>query len=66
LYGYPLALVQPKVSSKLVQGTKKWKPKEGFSAQTTKATSITIVPVISAQKNKTETSTVKKGTYACK
>jgi hypothetical protein len=66
LYGYPLALVQPKVSSKLVQGTKKWKPKEGFSAQTTKATSITIVPAISAQKNKTETFTVKKGTYACK
>ncbi|PNX91973.1 gag-protease polyprotein [Trifolium pratense] len=62
LYGYPQPHVQPKVSSKIVQGRKEWKPKEGSSALITKASPITLVPAISSKKNETKTSIVKKGT----
>ncbi|MCI59815.1 hypothetical protein A2U01_0081070, partial [Trifolium medium] len=62
LYGYPQPHVQRKVSSRIVQGRKEWKLKEGSSVLITKATPITIIPEISSKKKKTKTFTVKKGT----
>ncbi|KAK2351719.1 hypothetical protein QL285_096927 [Trifolium repens] len=61
LYGYPERYQQAKSAPEVINVKKEWKPKDGFFTLITKATPITTVPVITANKNKT--STVEKGTF---
>ncbi|KAK2369245.1 hypothetical protein QL285_082393 [Trifolium repens] len=61
LYGYPDRYQQAKPAPEVINVKKKWKPKDGSFTLITKATPITTVAIITANKNKT--STMEKGTF---